>query len=266
MLFGPAATAAFPVDAYESKPREDMRGVSVEVRVRAYGPGQLRSGASAGAGVRVVSVAAPTTIAIGSFGQLVGLSGGGRCVSLAAAVPTGEEEARALSYINQYGVCQPAAPGEPAPTGQQAFDPAAAALAVWRDQLPLPSPDPHIAPGWALTGKHAFLETNSSLDPLSTSTDTVIGPLEIRATSVYRVDWGDGTVEQYDVEGGPWPDGDIKHLYQQSAVYDVTVEQVYSAEWRLGGFQTWQPIPLTRQRSGTIEDFVVQQVQAVRDR
>jgi len=58
--------------------------------------------------------------------------------------------------------------------------------------VPLPRPQPHIAPGWAITGKLAYLETRGELTH-TYSQGTPIGPMEITARGRYYVDWGDGT-------------------------------------------------------------------------
>jgi hypothetical protein len=51
--------------------------------------------------------------------------------------------------------------------------------------------------------------------------------------------------------------------YQHAGLYDVTVEQVWQAQWRVGGGE-WSSIDLQRQRAATIADFEVVELQAVR--
>lgn len=146
--------------------------------------------------------------------------------------------------------------------GQPPPSPAELALEFWHE-VPLPQPQPSIAPGRAITGKPAFLETRGERRAVFTR-DTPNGPLSIEATGVYYVDWGDGTTGgPYPFEGGPWPDGKITHEYIDVGSYDVVVTERWSATWRLGGESgTLEEL----RTSGTIDDFPVEQVQAVRER
>jgi hypothetical protein len=153
----------------------------------------------------------------------------------------------------------PPCPSSPAPSGSSAAE----AQAFW-GTVPLPKPTPEIDPGWAVTGRKSFLETGSTPTAQFTR-DTPRGQLVIDATGPYYVDWGDGTQSgPYDEAGGPWPNGTITHVYEDVGTYDVVVTQRWSATWhmsngesgRLGGLQT----------VGRIDDFRVDQLQAVRNR
>ena len=81
------------------------------------------------------------------------------------------------------------------------------------------------------------------------------------ATGRYYVDWGDGTnTGPHSAEGGPWPDGDIKHEYIHIGAYDVVVTERWTATWSFGA----QSGVLDELRTvGRIDDFPVQQIQAV---
>ena len=149
----------------------------------------------------------------------------------------------------------PAEPGEPEPE----IDPRTIAIQGW-EEVELPKPQPHIAPGWAITGKTAYLETRGQLTHTFTK-DTPIGALQIRSTGGYFVDWGDGTkTGPHHTEGGPWPEGTITHTYIHVGTYDVVVTEEWSANWSLGPANG----NLTGQRTvGRIEDFRVEQVQVV---
>jgi len=140
-----------------------------------------------------------------------------------------------------------------------AIDPVVYAISFWQD-IPLPKPGPFIAPGWAITGKYAYLETHGERQHTYTR-ETPFGPLVLTATGRYSVDWGDGTqTGPYDFEGGPWPDGEITHTYIDVGIYDVVVTEQWSATWRLGGESgTLSGL----QTEGRIEDLRVEQVQAV---
>ena len=129
----------------------------------------------------------------------------------------------------------------------------------WED-VPLPKPAPHIAPGWAITGKLAYLETHGNLRHVYNNS-TPLGPLQIVATGAYYVDWGDGeTSGPHSTEGESWPDGQITHNYIWAGEYDVVVTERWTATWSLGG----QSGVLRELRTvGGIDDFQVRQVQAV---
>jgi len=128
----------------------------------------------------------------------------------------------------------------------------------------LPEPRPRIAPGHAITGLRAYLETGSATTHRFDPIRTVLGPLSISATSTYTVDWGDGTTTgPHETSGGAYPDGDITHVYQRTATVDVTVTQHWTAQWSLAG-QSGTVTGLVS--SGTIEDFRIREVQAVRRR
>jgi len=156
------------------------------------------------------------------------------------------------NILATYPPC-PAQPDQPAET------PAMIATRYW-EEVPLPSPHPHIAPGWAITGKLAYLETNGELQHTYTNS-TPFGPLEIVATGAYYVDWGDGESSgPHSVEGKPWPDGEITHDYVWAKTYDIVVTERWTATWHLGG----QSGVLRELRTtGTIDDFPARQIQAV---
>jgi len=133
----------------------------------------------------------------------------------------------------------------------------------YRELAQPPAPKPRIAPGWAITGLPAYLESGGRRAQ-DFPFDTVLGPLRISAAfSHLTVDWGDGSGPQrYPAGdlGGPYPDGGIRWVYTDVGVVDVTVVQHWTVTWSVGG------------ESGTFEDvtsqasipaFEVEQVQAV---
>jgi hypothetical protein len=142
-------------------------------------------------------------------------------------------------------------------------DPVTLAVQFWRT-IPLPAPRPQIPPGYAITGKTAYLVTNGTLHPAPFSENTPLGLLSVTAAATYEVDWGDGTLPTwngpYVFEGEPWPNGQIVHTYDNVGSYTVTVTENWTATWmlasatgQLGGLHT----------TGTIPGYHVQQLQAV---
>ena len=128
------------------------------------------------------------------------------------------------------------------------------------ERVPLPKPQPVIAPGRAITGKLAYLETRGEVGHTYTN-DTVFGQLVIVATGSYTIDWGDGTTTgPHSFEGKPWPDGQITYDYLHVGSYDIVVTERWTATWRLGG---QSGVLRTLQTTGRIDDFPVEQIQAV---
>jgi hypothetical protein len=165
------------------------------------------------------------------------------------------QEQRWLALIGAgYGLC----PGAVAPV----TSPAALALAFW-GEVPLPVPSPHIAPGSAITGLPAYLETGGVL-ARDFARDTPLGPIAIGAHGQFFVDWGDGTHDgPFDVAGAAWPSGTITHTYTRTGAYDVVVTERWTATWQLAGHGG----PLGGlQTVGRISRFPVTEVQAVRNR
>lgn len=159
--------------------------------------------------------------------------------------------------LETYPPCpsQPLAPGEPAPV-----ETAAMIAARYWETVPLPKPRPAIAPGRAITGKLAYLETKGEIGHAYTNA-TVLGSLEITAKGSYAVDWGDGTTTgPHAFEGSPWPDGRITHDYLRVGSYDVVVTERWTATWRLG---SESGTLRTLQTTGRINAFPVEQIQAV---
>lgn len=92
----------------------------------------------------------------------------------------------------------------------------------------------------------------------------MLGPLSITATSSYTVNWGDGTTTgPHSTSGGNYPDGDITHVYRDAETVDITVTQSWTAQWSLAG-QSGTITGLSS--SGDLPNFVVREVQAVRNR
>lgn len=124
----------------------------------------------------------------------------------------------------------------------------------------MPTPNPSIAPGRAITGKLAYLKTGGTTTHTYRN-ETALGHLEIVAEGTYTVDWGDGeTSGPFGFEGEPWPDGLITHTYINVGTYNIVVHEKWTATWSLaadGG------VLRALQTQGSISGFPVEQIQAV---
>jgi hypothetical protein len=125
----------------------------------------------------------------------------------------------------------------------------------------LPTPTLHMSPDYAVTGKPVYLEIGGD-QRLHFDVANPIGPaIAIDTTSRYVIDWGDGTVETSTSRGGPWPDGDLTHVYTTSAdARTIRVAQHWSATWQAGAAQG----TLESLQTAATLTFRVTQVQAVR--
>ncbi len=110
----------------------------------------------------------------------------------------------------------------------------------------------------------AYLVTDGTLAPAPYQEPTPLGPLTITAHGSYRVDWGDGTAPTwtgpYAREGSPYPNGTITHTYDNVGTVTVTIQEVWTASWRLGA-ATGHLTGL--HTTATIPDFPIHQIQAI---
>lgn len=162
-----------------------------------------------------------------------------------------------LRVLENYPLCpeSPRVPGQPVLPETRSM----AAARYW-ERIPLPTPDPRIAPGRAITGKLAYLETHGETARIYTD-DTAFGPLYINAAGTYTVDWGDGEITgPYGFEGGIWPDGKITHNYLKIGFYNIVVREKWTATWSLDGENG---VLRTLETTGSIANFPVEQIQAV---
>jgi len=164
-----------------------------------------------------------------------------------------------LTTVN-FPAC-PARPNQAPPPAP--IDPLTLAVRFWRT-IPLPVPHPRIPPGYAITGKTAFLVTDGTTAPPPFTENTPLGALSVRASGTYLIDWGDGSTPTwtgpYKQEGQPWPNGAISHVYENVGTYTVTVQEHWTATWSLAGASgTLAGLATT----AAIPAFRVEQLQAV---
>lgn len=78
-------------------------------------------------------------------------------------------------------------------------------------------------------------------------TVTLLGrSVRIRVASAgYRWDFGDGSpMLSTSSAGGPWPDGDVRHVYERPGFYAVRVKAVYRGDYSVDG-GPWLPVDST---------------------
>jgi hypothetical protein len=136
-------------------------------------------------------------------------------------------------YPSGLGVAQAATGLSICPSSTPAMLPHLIGAEVRRDLL---KPQLHIAPGVAITGKRAFLEINRT-DERDIVLPNPLGGADVTVHVVptYTIDWGDRTgTDNTASHGGPWPDGDITHVYQDAVPVDVRVTVDWKVTWQGG--------------------------------
>ncbi|MCU4184573.1 hypothetical protein K6U06_09390, partial [Acidiferrimicrobium sp. IK] len=141
-----------------------------------------------------------------------------------------------------------------------ATNPAVLATQFWQT-IPLPTPKPTLPPGYAITGKPAYLVTNGTTQPPPWTNPTPLGPLTITAHGTYTINWGDHTTTgPYTTEGLPYPHGTITHTYDNTGHPTITITEHWTATWTLAtNHGTLQQLQTTAQ----IPNLPIQQIQAV---
>jgi hypothetical protein len=236
-------------------PAEDR--IAVGDSSRAIQNGRARGGSVATPGFRV-GEPVPTH-------QVVVLvnRGSGTCIDSVAREGAETEltlrayEAAALRLMPDYDWCDGARPAR--------VSPALAAQIAWERIVQLQRPQPRIQPGEAIVGKAAYLEIGGSRSG-SWHVEEMGESIDLSATSVYDIDWGDGSwTRGVASNGGPWPSGDVRHVYTHDGRYTITVHQRWSATYSTASGASGS-VPGTLQTRGSIPDFPVIEVQAVRNR
>ena len=172
------------------------------------------------------------------------------------------ENVRILRMADRYPLCPDSDPLPRVPAPNVLAD------QLWEEEVDLSQPRPLIEPADAITGIPVYLQIRGPQTGRWTFEPFGI-EIVIEATSEYIVDWGDGTpTTRTRSQGGPYPEGDITHGYQWKGTYDIVVTQRWTATWRASGAgtNTSGTIADVLQTVGTIEDFSVTEVQAVRER
>ena len=133
------------------------------------------------------------------------------------------ERGTAQGFIEQIPGCNPNDPTVTAPPPPTPDEYAAAFLVELKTLVPKPLL--HVAPGWALVGKYAYLEAVAPLQYANTN-GVITWNCAVGSSSV---DWGDGTVEKMTRStAGPWPDGSVRHVFINKGFYDVVVAETWN--------------------------------------
>lgn len=142
-----------------------------------------------------------------------------------------------LSFVSPTPV-----PRRPRPNGRRLRRPSPESLAqaAYDRVISLaPGPDLTIAPARVgLTGLPSYFWAGDELGPIS-ATAGVRG-LSVTAEArpvAYLWDFGDGTTRQTRHGGRPWTEtrrGNVGHLYETKGRYEVALEVVWAARWRIG--------------------------------
>ena len=123
----------------------------------------------------------------------------------------------------------------PCPGATTPPPPSATQLAQqWAKTAHLPVPGLTVRPGYAVTGLTAYLEiaahtpwTATFADPIRADTITASC-----ASVGFDVDWGDGNRTSTTSVGGPYPSGDVTHVYTQaSSGVALAVTEHWSCTW-----------------------------------
>jgi hypothetical protein len=146
---------------------------------------------------------------------------------------------------------------------EDTIDPAALAAQLWQRQVRPPPPTPlAVDPGKALAGLRAYLEIGGEV-PATQTIQTPIGPATFVMTPRYVVSWGDGETTSTSSQGGPYPDGDVTHVYQVAEDLTLTVDAYWRTTWTLAG-QGGDLPELAVPTSGSL-DLTIEERQAVTD-
>jgi hypothetical protein len=145
----------------------------------------------------------------------------------------------------------------------------ALAQVFWAERV-LPAPELKLQPPFAITGKPTYLEIVGEQHKEFEVENEIDGEMVvIEATSDYVVDWGDRfnpktSVVTTSSQGGPWPDGDVTHVYTHTDP-DVTISvtQRWTAVWSSGDDSGVLEGMTT---TATVTNYRVGQIEAVRRR
>ena len=130
------------------------------------------------------------------------------------------------------------------------------------DLQQLPAASIAIPPGRAITGLRSYLTIGASEAETVAIFDGVDSVPVYCSTTAFHVDWGDGGATTTRSRGGPYPDGDVTHVYENVGRYDLGVVTDWHCTWAVAGAADEGD---TTRPGAPLLDFTVDQVQAVVD-
>jgi hypothetical protein len=156
--------------------------------------------------------------------------------------------------------CPAAAAAPPPPPEPGAAIVAGATTTLQRE---LPHPQLQVQPGYAVTGLKAYLQITTPTGLHFTFAGYRNAVFMTCSWNHFDVNWGDGT-DDPDVTslGGPWPNGDVTHVYQDASPSDdLHVTEYWACPWtdELGAagvldLQTANDLPLEIREIQTVEN------------
>lgn len=204
----------------------DRSGESASARARSASPSVAMAKPSG-------SVAVPAPVAISAHNCIPRTDARGISLSFEFAEGTAAD---CLSFVSPDPV--PPAPRRDARRGRRP-SPESLAQAAYDRMISLaPEPDLALAPGRVgLTGLPSFFWVGNELRPVSATAGVRGLTVTAEARPVrYLWDFDDGAGRRTTHPGRPWTrhrEGDVSHLYETKGRYDVSVEVVWAARWRV---------------------------------
>jgi hypothetical protein len=105
---------------------------------------------------------------------------------------------------------------------------------AWVQSAHLPSPGLFIAPGHAVTGLTAYLQITAHAPWTATFSDPIRDDTITASCSGagFDIEWGDGDRTSTASTGGPYPNGDVTHVYRNAAAQlTLDVTEHWSCAW-----------------------------------
>ncbi len=138
----------------------------------------------------------------------------------------------------------PNVPGQPAPAAPPPPTPLEAAYYAWLYIIRLPSPTGKTQPTIGITGLDTFL-TIGGPQTLVVDVPALGHAIHFDISSIYDVTWGDprpdgsrtgsAVTRRHPDQGGPYPNGTLRHQYIERGTATITITQRWSANWSGGG-------------------------------